>query len=202
MSVVSLMKLISRIPRDSLANIEAPLEKLVNFSKKLKGLRKSTKRDAPPGLTFGGNKARPPEFEIGEALFRGAEAVVADVATQSNFYRQVAAACKVRLERVLVLRRSLLVEGNFFMDHLLGAEIYLASIKDIEDLVVEVDADVEELQRQGDQPYILKGVEECNPLRTLAFPEIAGRLHGQLEATELKAHFMFTSTTGPAQFDS
>lgn len=53
------------------------------------------KRDDLTGFAGGGNKARKLEYLIGEALAKGADAVVTCGAAQSNFVRQLGAACSV-----------------------------------------------------------------------------------------------------------
>ncbi|MBX3119770.1 MAG: D-cysteine desulfhydrase family protein [Fimbriimonadaceae bacterium] len=69
-----------------------PLHALPNLSKEL-GIDLWIKRDDLTGFALGGNKGRKLEFLIAEALRQGAEVVVGMGASQSNFLRQLAAAC-------------------------------------------------------------------------------------------------------------
>jgi len=69
------------------------------------------------------------EFTLGEALQKGATTVVAGAAVQSNYCRQLAAACsKLGLGLHLVLRRTpgegdTEIQGNLLLDLLFSAEI-------------------------------------------------------------------------------
>ena len=59
------------------------------------------KRDDLTGFAMGGNKGRKLEYQIGEALKQGATTIITCGAAQSNFVRQLAAAC-ARCQRQLV----------------------------------------------------------------------------------------------------
>ena len=77
---------------------------------------------------MGGNKLRKLEFSMAEALRRGCDVIVHGLAGQSTYCRQtVAAANKVGLPCILVLRRDHKTEGpaqgNLLLDHVFGAEI-------------------------------------------------------------------------------
>jgi len=71
-----------------------PLHRLARVSDDL-GLDLWIKRDDLTGFAMGGNKGRKLEYLIAEALRSGAEAVVTCGALQSNFIRQLGAACAI-----------------------------------------------------------------------------------------------------------
>ena len=200
MHIESLRALIDRVPRVRLANLPTPLEELPNLSRKLNGPRIFIKRDDLTGLAFGGNKTRHMEFYFADALARRATVIVAGAGTQSNYCRQAAAAAsKLGLKAVLVLRGNPEIQGNLLLDHLLGAEVHLVAVRDIEDVAREVDRVADELRKQGEQPYVIKGFEGYEPLAGLAYLDCSMELHRQLETLGTKADYIFTSASGPTQ---
>lgn len=78
--------------RLSLCSLPTPLHRLPNMSRLL-GIDLWIKRDDLTGFAAGGNKGRKLEFLIADALERGADTVVSCGSQQSNFIRQLAAAC-------------------------------------------------------------------------------------------------------------
>ena len=95
-----LVESIARLPRIPLASVRpTPLEHLKRLSKSLSGPPIYIKRDDLTGLAIGGNKTRMFEFSLADALSKGADTIVAGSAVQSNYCRQLAAACaKLGLE--------------------------------------------------------------------------------------------------------
>jgi D-cysteine desulfhydrase family pyridoxal phosphate-dependent enzyme len=79
-------------PRVSLIQAPTPLHRLERASEKL-GLDLWIKRDDLTGFAFGGNKGRKLEYLIADALAQGADSVVSCGSIQSNFIRQLGAAC-------------------------------------------------------------------------------------------------------------
>src|SRR3989337_1597967 len=119
---------IGRLPRLQFASVRpTPLEPMAHLSAQLGGPDLYIKRDDLTGLAFGGNKTRMLEFSLAHALQIGADTVVPGAAVQSNYCRQMAAACaKLGLELHLVLRppREIdkhEVQGNHFLQRLFGA---------------------------------------------------------------------------------
>lgn len=78
----------------NLVCLPTPLHRLDRLSAHL-GAEIWVKRDDLTGFALGGNKGRKLEFLIAEALNSGAKAVVSCGALQSNFVRQLGAACSV-----------------------------------------------------------------------------------------------------------
>ena len=97
---------IAELPRVQLASIRpTPLEPLPRLTACLDSPALYIKRDDLNGLAFGGNKTRMFEFALADALAKGADTIVSGAAVQSNYCRQLAAACaKLDLELHLILR--------------------------------------------------------------------------------------------------
>ena len=123
------------------------------------------KRDDLTGLAFGGNKARKLEFLVGDAQRQGATALVTSGAAQSNHARMTtAAACAARMKTALVLTKDTecpAVQGNLFLDRLLGAEIHWIGQNPDPRLAIgdeeaaRIAELMEDLQRRGERPYLI-----------------------------------------------
>jgi 1-aminocyclopropane-1-carboxylate deaminase/D-cysteine desulfhydrase-like pyridoxal-dependent ACC family enzyme len=135
MDAASLRAQIDRLPRYPLAHRPTPLEPMTRFSRALGGPLVHIKRDDCTGLAIGGNKTRHNEFVLAEAIARGADLFVWGGGVQSNNCRQTAAACaKAGLDGHLVLTcrgpggQSPPLQGNFLLDHLVGATYEFADV--------------------------------------------------------------------------
>jgi len=122
-------------PRISLAHLPTPLERMDRLRAAL-GPECPTlfvKRDDCTGLATGGNKTRKLEFLMGDAVEKGAGAIVTFGAVQSNHARQTAAAAaKLGLPCDLILTAMVArdseayrTSGNVLYDLLLGARLHL-----------------------------------------------------------------------------
>ena len=101
----------------------------------LLGLDLWIKRDDLTGFAMGGNKGRKLEYLMGEALAQGADTIVTCGSAQSNFVRQLAAACATFNIHFVAVVMPLPFEfepvdgglkasgGNLLLDELLGADI-------------------------------------------------------------------------------
>lgn len=120
---------IARLDRVDLGVVPTPIVSLPRLSRHLGGPRIHVKRDDVAGGTQGGNKTRMLEFVLANAIAQGADTVVGGSAVQSNYSRQLAAACaRLGLECHLVLRkvrgaRDERVEGSLLLDLLYGAHV-------------------------------------------------------------------------------
>lgn len=81
-------------PKFPLMVAPTPLHRMDRASAEL-GVDLWMKRDDLTGFALGGNKARKLEFLVADWLARGVQAVVTCGAAQSNFIRQLAAACRI-----------------------------------------------------------------------------------------------------------
>jgi D-cysteine desulfhydrase family pyridoxal phosphate-dependent enzyme len=119
------------------------------------------KRDDLTGLAMGGNKLRKLEYIVADALKQGATILVTTGAVQSNHARQTAAAARaVGLKCALVLTETgehAESQGNFLIDQLLGAEVYI--LKRPRGHVpgptdeAEIAEIVDRIRQRGDVPY-------------------------------------------------
>ncbi len=112
--------------RYALAHTPTPIEKLARLSQLFEGPEIYIKRDDLTGIGKTGNKVRKLEFLIAEALREGAQLLITCGGVQSNHARATAlTAAKVGLKSHLVLRDSAGgdIDGNLFIDRLVGAEV-------------------------------------------------------------------------------
>ena len=166
---------ISRLPRISLASRPTPLEAMQRLSQELEGPPLYIKRDDLTGLAMGGNKTRMLEFNMAEALGKGAEVVVFSAAVQSNYARQMAAACaKLGLELRLLLRPE--KEGDREGDHLLhrlfGAKVTILEDNDITKKPALIAAEVARVEAEGRRSYVPRG-DHAIDLDAIAYAEVA-----------------------------
>jgi 1-aminocyclopropane-1-carboxylate deaminase/D-cysteine desulfhydrase-like pyridoxal-dependent ACC family enzyme len=151
---------VARVPRVSLAKLPTPLEEVPRFSAALDGPRIFIKREDLTGLAFGGNKTRMLEFRMANALAEGADCIINGAAVQSNDCRQTAAAgAKLGLKVYLVLKErrtqpDAYPQGNFLLDHLLGAEVITIGADEAVDQRQAMLDLAERLRAQGHRPYL------------------------------------------------
>ena len=122
------------LPKVSLILAPTPLHRLDRMSEEL-GIELWMKRDDLTGFAMGGNKGRKLEYLMGEALSQGATTVITCGAAQSNFVRQLAAACSRFNVKFIAVVMPLPYEfepvggglepegGNILLNRLLGADI-------------------------------------------------------------------------------
>ncbi len=180
---------IMKLPRVGLSHRPTPLEEMPRLRDHLEGPLLLVKRDDLTGLAFGGNKARMFEFVLGEARSQGADVILAGCAVQSNYCRQLAAACaKVGIRCQLLLRRvrgkrDQELQGNYLLDRLLGAEVEV--LEDCRDWVEQsraLQVRAEELEETGNKVYLARVGDEKNlGLHAVAYVEAALELICQCE---------------------
>lgn len=149
-----LQEALGRLPRVSLAFTPTPLQDCPRLTEALRGPEIWIKRDDLTGMALSGNKSRMLEYVLGEAKAAGVDAVVAGAAVQSNYTRQLAAACaRLGIACHLVLQgvrpEDSEIQGNLLLDSLLGAEIELSSDWGWEALRQAICSKAEELTRMG-----------------------------------------------------
>lgn len=125
---------LDQIPKVSLVLAPTPLHKLNHLSEEL-GLDLWIKRDDLTGFAFGGNKGRKLEYLIGQALAEGAQVITTCGSAQSNFVRQLAAACSMYGIKFAAIVMQLPYEyepasggmnphgGNVLLDQILGGDV-------------------------------------------------------------------------------
>jgi 1-aminocyclopropane-1-carboxylate deaminase/D-cysteine desulfhydrase-like pyridoxal-dependent ACC family enzyme len=123
-----LQEYLSRFEQLTLCKGASPVHKLDNLRSKWGlGFDLYVKRDDLIGPAFGGNKSRQLEFLLGDAIKQGADCIVHGGALQSNYARQVSAACAMHdLDCYLVLSDHYNQKkntGSHLVSQFLGANI-------------------------------------------------------------------------------
>lgn len=161
MTVSELQDRIQSLPREQLAFLPTPLQFLPRLSRALGGPRILIKRDDLTGLAFGGNKTRMFEYLLADARSQGADTVIGGAFMQSNYCRQLAAACRAAGLGVELVLRKLTdddgreVQGNFLIDLLLGANVHIIT-GDAEDHRREMYQLAGKLRTKGKTPYVVR----------------------------------------------
>lgn len=192
-----LQEAISKLPRVRLANLPTPLEECPRLSRALGGPRILIKRDDLTGLAFGGNKSRKYEFIMGRVKEIGADTIIHSILPLSNDARQLsAAAAKLDISVYLVSLwdvKSKRMQGNLFLDYLLGANIIFSNWLH-GNLKREL---AETLRKRGYNPYIIGHYDDV--LGTVAYVNCALELHDQLEELGLTPDYIVLASGGSTQ---
>jgi len=198
----TLRERLARFPRVRLAHLPTPLEPMPRLSQSVGGPELWIKRDDATGLAFGGNKTRQLEFRLAAAQAEGADCIVAGVATQSNFCRQLAAACaKLGLELHLLLRPISSQgmdppQGNLLLDYLLGAHVeYMTGTG--EEQRSRILALAEELRSQGRHPYVTGWTDVT--IGALGYVNAFLEITDQFRELELRPTALVVSSGGATQ---
>lgn len=192
---------IDRLPRVKLACRPTPLEFLPRLTEGLGGPRIFIKRDDLTGLAFGGNKTRQLEFVFAEIERLGCDSVVAGAYSQSNWCRQIAAACAKRgLAASLVLVHGVkgpLAQGNLLIDQLLGADVRIVSeIDHMQHLAPYLAQAVEALKAAGRRPYLIDPFDiDVLSLSAVGYVEAYLELDAQLSALGERADAIYLAGT-------
>ena len=197
---------IEKLPRVRLAHLPTPLEETPRLSEALKGPLIYFKRDDLTGLAFGGNKTRMFEFILGHALSIGADSVVAGAAVQSNYCRQMAAACsKLGLDVYLVLRKvrgdiDLQPQGNLLLDLLTGAQVEIIEASSPAEQIRIMKKVTEDLQAKGHHPYLARMANcEDTGLDAIAYVNCIGEICEQLESMDLEPDYLYVASADTTQ---
>lgn len=141
-----------------LANLPTKIEKLENLSKEL-GKNIYIKRDDQTGIEISGNKVRKLEFAVKEAIDNGCDYLITCGGIQSNHARATAAAAaKLGMGSFLVLRgkEDNEIEGNLFLDKILGAKVKFITQEEYSNNRAEIMETIkEDLEKEGHKAYIL-----------------------------------------------
>lgn len=159
MTVKELEAALSAFPRKQLCGFSTPVQRL----RRLEGEQTLgpvfIKRDDLNGVGPGGNKVRPLEYLLGEALARGCDTVIASGQENSNLCAIAASACcRLGIRCILVHNNPKPghLAGNMLLNHLSGVEEhYIGAIPEKErDRYVEALA--EQMCREGRRPYVVE----------------------------------------------
>lgn len=179
------------LPKVPLILAPTPLHRLDRASKDT-GLDLWIKRDDLTGFALGGNKGRKLEYFLADALEQRAEVVVTCGASQSNFIRQLGAACTMfGLECAAAIMDlpydtpagqpippAIIHEGgNVLLDGLLGVDLRLYPDDDWEILFEYAERLALEYEAKGRRVYRIP-IGGSSPLGAYAFYRAAGELEG------------------------
>lgn len=186
-----------KIPRIKLTTLPTALNKMNNLTNLVDGPDLYVKRDDVMELAHGGNKTRKLEFGLAEALNNGAKAVVTQGGLQSNHVRQTCSgAAKFGLEAHVVLnnpvpemKEALMGSGNYLMDELMGAHIYLAE----EGRGPLVDKVIAKLTNSGKRPYNIPA-GASNGIGSLGYMDAAREMIMQWDEMGLSPSHIITAT--------
>ena len=141
-----------------LANLPTRIQRLDRWSAEC-GKNIYIKRDDQTGSEWSGNKIRKLEFAVQEALSRGCDLLITCGGIQSNHCRAtVSVATYLGLKSAVLLRISEEppVEGNYFLDKLLGADVRFCTRDEYRDHRGEIMQEMADAYAaQGYKPYII-----------------------------------------------
>ncbi|MEW6754227.1 MAG: pyridoxal-phosphate dependent enzyme [Candidatus Latescibacterota bacterium] len=196
---------LTRLPRVRLASVRpTPLEPLPRLSQALGGPPIYIKRDDLTGLAFGGNKTRMLEFSLADALAQGADTVVCGAGVQSNYCRQMAAACaKLGLELHLLLRPVRPIDlqgpqGNNLLQRLCGAHVTVLQDYGIAAQQAAIRARYEELKAAGRKVYWPRR-EDTVDLDALAYAEVGVEIARQVRDQGISAEHLYVAALDTTQ---
>jgi 1-aminocyclopropane-1-carboxylate deaminase/D-cysteine desulfhydrase-like pyridoxal-dependent ACC family enzyme len=149
------------------------------------------KRDDLTGFALGGNKGRKLEFLLADIQDSGADIVVTCGSLQSNFIRQLSAACAVSGVRCAAAVMACPYEfekpsappmqatgGNELLDRLLGLEMRVLPDGFWDDLIEEAESLACSYEKQGLKVYRMP-IGGSSPLGAYAFLEAAKEMQAQ-----------------------
>jgi 1-aminocyclopropane-1-carboxylate deaminase/D-cysteine desulfhydrase-like pyridoxal-dependent ACC family enzyme len=198
--IEELRKKIGAFPREQLADLPTPLQEVPRFSQALGGPRIFIKRDDLTGLAFGGNKTRMFEFLLARVRNEGADTVIGGAGVQSNYCRQLTAACNVLgFETHLVLRRirgakDNTVQGNLLLDLLAGAHVHIIDA-DAETQSKEIYALAEELKKKGKKPFVVRLAAQDD----LTPDVVSCEIQDQCDALGIQPTYLYVSSYDSTQ---
>lgn len=176
-------------PKVLLILAPTPLHRLDNLSKQT-GLDLWIKRDDLTGFAFGGNKGRKLEYLIADALHQNAEVVTTCGSSQSNFIRQLGAACSMNGLICAAAAMHLPYDnaagkpkgdhvgganGNVLLDRILGIDMRIYPDDDWETLYAHAEDLAKEYEAKGKRVYRV-AVGGSSPLGAYAFCQAAQEL--------------------------
>jgi D-cysteine desulfhydrase len=188
--------MIKRFPKSlDLAMKPTPTERLKGLPQLPQGFEIFIKRDDLTGFYLSGNKIRKLEFIFYDVLKKNADTLITCGGFQSNHARATAIlGTRLGLKSVLVLfgEDSPVLDGNLFLNKLVGAEIKYIP----QDRYEELDAIMEELsskfKKEGRRPYIIpEGAS--NELGVWGYIKASLEIKGQLDRMQLKIDKIVTA---------
>ncbi|MCK4385976.1 MAG: D-cysteine desulfhydrase family protein [candidate division Zixibacteria bacterium] len=185
-----------RFPKSlDLAMKPTPIERIRNFPQVPQGFEIFVKRDDLTEFYLSGNKIRKLEFIFYDVLKKNADTLITCGGFQSNHARATAIlGTRFGLKSVLVLfgENSPVLDGNLFLNELVGAEIkYIPQDRygELEAIMEEVSS---KLKKEGKKPYIVpEGAS--NELGVWGYIKASWEIKKQLEKRKLKIDKIITA---------
>ncbi|HHW55472.1 MAG: D-cysteine desulfhydrase family protein [bacterium] len=194
MDINKLKGRLAEYPQVELMWGRTPIVHAANISREL-GIDLFIKRDDLTGLALGGNKTRKLEFLLGEARSKNCDTVITAGAVHSNHALQTAAAAqKLGMKPVLVLRGVAENKGNYFLDRLLGADIRVFDVE----AGGELKNYMEEIQGEyiagGKRPYLIP-VGGSSPTGVLGYIKAVIEIMEQCKEMNLAFDYLVSATS-------
>jgi D-cysteine desulfhydrase len=188
--------MIKRFPKSlDLAIKPTPIEKLRDFPRLPKGSEIYIKRDDLTGFFLSGNKIRKLEFIFHDVLKKNADTVITCGGFQSNHARATAIlGTHLGLKPVLVLFGEGFpkLDGNLFLNKLVGAEIKYVPQSGYEKLEAIMEEVSSQLKKEGRSPYIIpEGAS--NELGAWGYIKACLEIKKQLEKSKVKIDKIVTA---------
>lgn len=178
--------------RTALAHLPTPIEKLERLSQTFEGPEIYVKRDDLTGIAKTGNKVRKLEYLVAEALREQCDLLITCGGAQSNHARATAyAAAKCGMKSHLVLRNGAGgdLDGNLFIDRLVGAEITFISANEYEQADEIMARLADEHHAKGGKAYVIPE-GGSNALGALGYVTAMEELARQMKAQHLEFDHM------------
>ncbi len=195
---------IAQLPRVHLGVMPTPLEHLPRLSAALGGPPIYVKRDDLTGLAFGGNKTRMLELSLADAQANNAEVIVFGAAVQSNYCRQLAAACaKLGFELHLILRPEreidkTEIQGNNLLQRLFGAKVTVLESNDRPAQQEAIAAYAEKLRADGRRVYRPRQPDTVD-LDVISYAESALEIVRQCREAGIAPAYLYTTAYDTTQ---
>jgi len=145
------------------------------------------------------------EFTLGEALQKGVTTIVAGAGVQSNYCRQLAAACsKLGLGLHLILRRTpgevdIELQGNLLLDLMFNPEVEIIEADVLEQKRV-IDEVAKRLADEGHRVYMGRKSDLADlGLEAVGYVNCALELCNQLEEQDVEINRLFVSSSTTTQ---
>jgi L-cysteate sulfo-lyase len=199
---------IENLPRVRLGCYPTPLTEARRLSSVLGGPRIFIKREDLSGLALGGNKCRRLEFILAEAKKQGANAVISTAGSQSNYCVQVAAAArKLEMKASFVLVSGIHNEsqGNLLLQNILGSDVEILELTDIEEILVKggavsqkMDRVADDLRASGYKPFTIRhDIPDLSAvLSPVGWANGADELISQLRDGDIDAGYVVVANSG------
>jgi len=204
----NIISAIKSFPRAPLLSQRTPLERLPNLTNYLSKRENNVinlyiKRDDLTSLAMGGNKARPLEFILGEAISQECDQIIITGAVQSNYCRSAAAAaaklgldCHIQLEnRVSGMDSTYHRNGNVLLYKLFGAKTSFFSEGENESAADNSLLEISKYyQSIGKKPYIIKLSPDNDPISALGYVDGIKEIIIQCKKQNLKLDGIVTAS--------